>query len=49
MIKDQKNLSNDKVGLMEVFRYVVNKYKKQKIFFDEIWFFIDMFTINFKI
>ena len=33
-----KNLSNDRVGLMKVFKYVVNKYQKQKIFFDEIWF-----------
>ncbi len=33
-----KNLSNDSVGLIEVFKYVVNKYKKQEVFFDEIWF-----------
>jgi len=33
-----KKLSNDKVGLFEVFKYVVNQYKIKQIFFDEIWF-----------
>lgn len=33
-----KNLSGDKVGLLEVFRFVVKKYKQLGINFDEIWF-----------
>lgn len=33
-----KNLSNDKTPLIEVFKYIVNNYKKRNKFFEEIWF-----------
>jgi pseudaminic acid cytidylyltransferase len=33
-----KYLSDDKTGLMDVFSYVVNKYKSLGEFFDEVWF-----------
>lgn len=33
-----KKLSGDFVGLMEVYKFVVEKYKKLNIFFDEVWF-----------
>jgi len=33
-----KKLSNNTTGLLKVFKYVINKYKKRKMFFDQIWF-----------
>ena len=33
-----KNLSNNTVGLMQVFNYVIKKYNHKDIYFDEIWF-----------
>ena len=33
-----KKISTDKTGLMEVYSYVVTKYKKIGLIFDEIWF-----------
>lgn len=33
-----KDLSNDKVGLLDVFRFVIKKYKQLGFNFDEIWF-----------
>jgi len=36
--KRPKKLSNDTVGLMDVFTYIINMYKKKGEFFDEVWF-----------
>jgi N-acylneuraminate cytidylyltransferase len=33
-----KRISDDKTGLMEVYYYVVKKYKNMGMIFDEIWF-----------
>jgi len=33
-----KKLSGDKIGLMNVFKFVVNKYKIQSKKFDEVWY-----------
>jgi len=35
--KRLKNLSGDKVPLSEILKYVINKYKKKKIYYDEVW------------
>ena len=34
----QKKLSNDFVGLIDVYKFVIDKYKKLNFFFDEVWF-----------
>lgn len=36
-LRPQK-LSNDFIGLMDVYKFVIDKYKKLNFFFDEIWF-----------
>ena len=36
-MRDNK-LSNDKAGLLEVFKFVINKYKKIGLKFKEVWF-----------
>lgn len=33
-----KQLATNKIPLMKVFKYVVNNYKKNNYYFDEIWF-----------
>ena len=35
--KRPKKLSGDKVGLSETLRFVVNEFKKKKVFFNEVW------------
>jgi len=37
-LKRPKKLSSDSVGLMDVFNYIVNRYRDKQIFFDEVWF-----------
>jgi|TARA_B100001964_G_scaffold151651_1_gene166887 N-acylneuraminate cytidylyltransferase len=35
--KRPKRFSGDKVGLSETLKFVVNEYKKKKVFFNEVW------------
>jgi len=35
--KRPKKFSGDRVGLSETLQYVVNEYKKKKVFFNEVW------------
>ena len=35
--KRPNNLSGDKIGLMKVLKYVINKYEEKNVFFKEIW------------
>ena len=35
--KRPKRFSGDKVGISETLKFVVNEYKKKKVFFNEVW------------
>ena len=42
-----KYLSDDRTGLMDVYSYVVNKYKQIGEIYDEIWFLLTCFLCVF--